>query len=668
MSEEWVHIKVRRCLRRWRQIGASAEVLRWIREGVRVAWIPERGPPAPFHRGRSMEDADEEGRAWFAGEAARLVKCGAWRRVKESRYVSRAFLVEKKVNAGDARNWRTVVDLSFLNEFCREERFRMESLKAMTRVDTANAWMIAWDIKDGYYAVAIAEADQRYFAFQAFGETYEMRGLPMGWSASPYIFHRFSQTVTKYLRAPALATQRGRRAREEKVEDLTEAPQGVACVHYLDDMLAWEPTRRGAEQLATRVRELLSDLGLMLHEAKSTMTPTQELTHLGYLVNTREGVFGVPEKKLLKIHKMAAGLLREGATHDGLVMKKSLATFNGVVVSLKLAMPGARHRLRSLYDAVASVQGWAPGRRVRLGRQARADLRYWTTVTMEGCRRPIRRPPTTRVLNSDASTTGWGGVLDSSLEVSGYWRREHPSGDMCYLEVRAVVEIVKSFKAELLNEEVVVYVDNLAMVHAINSMTSRTPRIMAELRVLMGILESGDIRLRARHIRSEANVWADALSRRNEATGHAVTSRMFQELERRFGAHTVEWFTTSDRAHLARFFSLTRTPNATGFEPFAESWKCENGLAVPPIEELPRVAQKAIEESADVTIVTPCWPTASWFQTLSAAAETTLKYPSAGNYVCAGRHEAQSREFPWSICVFRLGKSRGTSRLSEMRL
>ena len=81
--------RVRARIAQWRRIGAPKRVLRWIREGVRLAWLD--GPPPPFHHGVSR--VPEEDRAWAKAEVARCLQTGAFVPATCFDHVSRAFIV-----------------------------------------------------------------------------------------------------------------------------------------------------------------------------------------------------------------------------------------------------------------------------------------------------------------------------------------------------------------------------------------------------------------------------------------------------------------------------------------------------------------------------------------------------------------------------------------------
>jgi hypothetical protein len=58
--------------------------------------------------------------------------------------------------------------------------------------------------------------------------------------------------------------------------------------------------------------------------------------------------------------------------------------------------------------------------------------------------------------------------------------------------------------------------DNQAMVDVLSHLTSRSPAMMNELRKLWELIDINNISIRARYVRSAANVWAERLSRETD--------------------------------------------------------------------------------------------------------------------------------------------------------
>jgi hypothetical protein len=77
------------------------------------------------------------------------------------------------------------------------------------------------------------------------------------------------------------------------------------------------------------------------------------------------------------------------------------------------------------------------------------------------------------------------------------------------------------------------------VVAALIKLTSRSPVMMTELRRLWYLLDTNDIHIRPRYIRSVANVWADKLSRELDTENSQLNSRLFAHLQERWGHRSI---------------------------------------------------------------------------------------------------------------------------------
>eukprot|EP00873_Tetraselmis_striata_P002973 jgi/Tetstr1/423237/TSEL_001355.t1 len=103
--------------------------------------------------------------------------------------------------------------------------------------------------------------------------------------------------------------------------------------------------------------------------------------------------------------------------------------------------------------------------------------------------------------------------------------------------------------------EVLLHEDNMDMVHDLPNLTARSPMLMTELQKLWFILDSNDISIRARYIKTTASIWADCLSREIHYGDGAVGLRHFNHLENIWGRHTIDRFATMENSRLPRYNS-----------------------------------------------------------------------------------------------------------------
>ena len=201
--------RLRRRWKAWKARGAGRKAVGWLREGVNLERQWKDGPPRPFNQGVSLEGLDEEEQAWLDAETARLFESGAWEPATSDKFVSKAFLVDKKSDAVDElgrpiRKWRLVVDLRHFNTFCQDYTTKYETLGTLSRWGVKGSWGFSWDLQDGYHAVGIRRSDRKYFTINVQGRLIQLAVLPFGWSGSCTVFCRLMETFVVALRSPGL--------------------------------------------------------------------------------------------------------------------------------------------------------------------------------------------------------------------------------------------------------------------------------------------------------------------------------------------------------------------------------------------------------------------------------------------------------------------------------
>ena len=132
--------RVRRSWRAWEAVGASGQVLRWIREGIRVPFR-QGCRPQPFNHGVSLQDATQQQLQFILPELERLLHTGALERGSSGLYISRCFLVPKP----GTNQWRLVVDLRELNAYCDRMGLKLETLQRLRHLTQRGDWMISFD-------------------------------------------------------------------------------------------------------------------------------------------------------------------------------------------------------------------------------------------------------------------------------------------------------------------------------------------------------------------------------------------------------------------------------------------------------------------------------------------------------------------------------------------
>lgn len=220
---------------------------------------------------------------------------------------------------------------------------------------------------------------------------------------------------------------------------------------------------------------------------------------------------------------------------------------------------------------------------------------------------------------------------------------------------------VEAFLGQLRGKHVMLREDNQAVVAILRSWTSRSPDIMRVLRRLWWLLDTHDITLHPRYIRSAANWWADSLSRSPESGDYRLNPRIFQRLQRSWTPCTIDRFASANNAQLPLFNSAWASPGSHGVDAFSqEDWAHHVNYCNPPWELLDRLAQHLRETGAAATVVAPHWPARAWYQQLQEMAADTLILPPQPDLFCPGRLGSFAPIGPprWPVVCFRVPRRR----------
>ena len=242
-------------------------------------------------------------------ELTRLRKLGALEPGTCSKWVSRIFMVPKPGGV----SWRLIIDLRRINLWCKLFSMKLETLKKLRTLARRTDYMFSMDLADGFYSLGIEESARDYFTVCVNGQLWRLASLPMGWCLSPYYFCELMKVWVRAMRAPSVVAPPGRRSRKRGKMRPPSSARGARLLPYVDDFLFLAHSLAAALLLRARVESLLTRLGLKRNPRKGEWEPTQALTHLGMIVDLKQGLFIAPSEKLQAVATLAKGLLGRAA-------------------------------------------------------------------------------------------------------------------------------------------------------------------------------------------------------------------------------------------------------------------------------------------------------------------------------------------------------------------
>ncbi|XP_059182347.1 uncharacterized protein LOC131961092 [Centropristis striata] len=566
---------------RWAALAAPPWVLRTISRGYRLqfAAVPPRfaGIIHSQARGESARVLQEEILSLLNKRAICVVPPAQC----QSGFYSRYFLVPKRGGTGI----RPILDLRALNKFLRKYKFRMLTHASLLRLVRQNDWFTSVDLKDAYFHIPIYPPHRKYLRFAFQGICYEYRVLPFGLSLSPRVFVRCTEAAIAPLRR-----------------------QGIRLATYLDDWLLLAQSEQEARAHTRILMQHLVDLGFVINAEKSVLSPAQEIIFLGLSLDSVSFTARLSAERV-RVFRTCLALFRPGKS----VRFRLCLRLLGLMASAILVVRLGRLHMREFQLWVASC-GLDPVRHgARMVPGCARSLRHWRVPSFLTRGVPMGSVLSRKVVTTDASLTGWGGIHEGR-SVRGVWSVGLQRSHINFLELSAVFLSLKHFLPSLMGHHVLVRTDNTTTVAYINrqgGLRSRQLHMLARRLILWscGRLLS----LRATHAPGVLNTGADLLSRGAPVYGEwTLHPEVVEQLWSRYGRAAVDLFASRENAQCALFYSLRGVDAPLGIDALAHAWPRELLYAFPPLALIPPTLSRVREHGHALILVAPHWPAMHW--------------------------------------------------------
>jgi hypothetical protein len=261
-----------------------------------------------------------DGRIWREMTPAKAKRC---------RFMSREFIARDS----DGKS-RSVADLSHLSEHYDPVITKSEGLECFAASLIPEDTMLSMNLKSGYHHLRLHPDMRQEFSVTVMMADGTMRflqyiALPFGWCRSGYWFVHLISRVWTYVKSVLR----------------------YRVLSYIDDFLncpslGRRSTGEDCVKAARVLDSLLSRYGLTRHSTKGVWgRGSQCVIDLGFVVDTKRGIFGVPAHKLEGVSERARKLLVRARINRRRVPAKELEVFIGKSQSLSLAVPDTAYRL-----------------------------------------------------------------------------------------------------------------------------------------------------------------------------------------------------------------------------------------------------------------------------------------------------------------------------------
>lgn len=358
-----------------------------------------------------------------------------------------------------------------------------------------NCKLFKMDLKNAFRNLPINPQDFHLLGFSFKEQFYFDKALVFGASISCSIFERFARflefSVSKRMTSGEL-------------------------IHYLDDFLGGNTDCDNCRLNMQVFQQVMQELGVPIATEK-TAGPSEVLVFLGLLLNSIDMTVSIPLEKLEEI--------RQKIKHVMSKEKVTLKEMQSLIGSLNFccrAIIMGRPFCRRMIDKTCGLT--KPFHHLRVSKGMRQDLLMWLHFFESHNGISVFHDQAwlsnteVQLFTDSAGGPGLGfGIFFQGHWCQASWPKDwHDSGithDITVLELFPIVVAMFIWGLELRNKKIRFNCDNIAVVHIINKLSSKSEPVMCLVRILTLRCLQLNVLVKARHVEGAKNSICDALSR-----------------------------------------------------------------------------------------------------------------------------------------------------------
>ena len=609
-------------------------------------WLSELDPPAYVRRGladgyseylprpvsyvhRHNNSSTQQHIPFVTGQVQELLTNGA---VEDITAVHRdrtecAAILPLTVAVPDNRKIRLCWNGRHVNDSLQVPSFKMEHAPKAASILKPGDWLFTVDMKSGYHQIPLKPSFRRFCCFEWQGKVYRWAVLPFGLSSAPRAYTKLSRVMLKYWRK-----------------------LGIRCSNYIDDFLFAAATLQEALALRDKVLSDMVRFGWFISFTKSLLQPGQLAAYIGFeYLTVPEPIVRVPWRKIAALRSLIADVL----THHGdrhRVQGLAMARIAGHLQSMRFATSPVNIFTRAMYSWIGALP-WSPDAGTNyvvyrpLTATAALELAFWHAQLPAWAGTVITQAPFTRVLYTDASGKGWGGVLErvharmlepTRLLASHMWEQVD-STDSVYTELLGLRDALVTFASHLLGQSVLHRTDSVSTYWVVAHAGSRhSERLTVLARSIWLITLQLSMSLACEYVGKDVIIrkGADALSRWQDDNDCALCPLLFAQLWQLCGGFAVDRFASSDNVQCnpdthcpLPYCSRFLEPGTLSMDALSADWSGSSNYAFPPPIILDRVIALIQRQHADTLLIAPVWPSAIWWPMLLAMHPQLVELP-----------------------------------------
>ena len=380
-----------------------------------------------------------------------------------------------------------------VNDYATADKIRYQTVTDASKLLTKNCFMAKVDLESAYRSVKIHKDDHEAaglrFKFAGAPEPVYMvdTRLPFGATRAPGTFHRLPQAVRRMM------ARRGFRT----------------TIVYLDDWLIIAETEEECRLALNTLLALLRTLGFSISYSKVEM-PTQRLTFLGIILDSRKLSLALPQEKVQSLDTLLAEF-----SNKKRATRTQLQSLAGKLTWASQVVRGGRHFLRAIYNAIDCLV--KPRHKLRLDYEFQEDITWWLQCLSAHNEKLIE----------SALQRGEVAIeMDSCIAASGIvykndwlytdWERDWPEVSHMHINHKEALSLVlaaRRWAPDWVGKRVIIYSDNKAAVGMLNKGYTKARPVLQSLREVFWLSMQYDFIIEAVYLKGESNLFSDTVSR-----------------------------------------------------------------------------------------------------------------------------------------------------------
>ena len=568
-----------------------------------------------------------------------------------------------------------------LNHHIEVEKFKMETIKHLLPLLNEYHWAASFDLRDAYLILHLHPDFKPLSRFKLDEFLLESDTLIFGMSPGPYVYTKLTKEPIALLRH-----------------------QGIILLIYIDDVIVLGKTQQECNHNLSIAIRLFQSLGWFIKWEKTTEAATQ-FRFLGWLLDTQKMTISVPLHRVQKIHLTLSEFLKKTT-----VTLKETSQILGHLTSTSLAIP----YIRLLTQKLITQQSWIlkqypPDKvnyqhKIVLLEDTRSDLSELRDNLLNWNHSAIIPSSPNLTFHTDACKSGLGGntlFQNVMLRIRKMWDWEQLKQDailgclippkttapnandltvyihISILELKAVEETLQMMEfmypqLEMRNKKILIMTDNISTMVHINKQGGNRCKFQTLLVArILHWCKARNITLIADHIPGKLNVIADFDSRQETPLYHEwqLKKSIFNHICS-IWQPSIDLFAEATNFLFLPYVSRLPDPQALAQDAFSFQWSSIPLAWIhPPWVLIDRILAKIFNDQAEALILTPIWPSATWYpRLLTMSCDLPLKIcPSHQALFNAYQHDQPPMQTP--LAIWRIsGKHMFTQELVTTQL